>query len=124
MRFILSATALLSLSLVTAPLQAADGFKAGTRSYTVGMYDSAARHWRSMAEKGNGAAQYNIGRMIYYGRGTRKDPIEAYKWFLLASANGINQGRIAARLLGDKLTRKQIVEATVRARDLQRRYSR
>lgn len=116
--------AVLGLSLLASPLHAADNFKVGARSYTVGMYASAARHWRAMAEKGNGAAQYNIGRMQYYGRGMRKDPIEAYKWFLLASENGIEQGRVAAQLLADKLTRNQIIEATVRARDLRRRHSR
>ena len=110
--------------LVQPAVASEKNFEIGARSYEVGMYNTAARYWMTMAEKGNGAAQYNIGRMLYYGQGARQDPIEAFKWFLLASENGIEQGRIAAHLLADKMTREQVVEATVRARDLRRKYAR
>ena len=89
------------------------------------MYGSAARYWQRLAEKGHGPAQYNLGRMIYYGRGgMRRDLVEAYKWFLLASESGVPQGRIAVARLSDTLSRRQLIEATIRAEDLRRKYTR
>lgn len=114
-------TAVLALST---PASARDNFKSGITAYTVGLYGSAARHWMALAAKGHAPAQYNVGRMLYYGQGVRRDRIEAYKWFLIASKNGIRRSADAARILGERMTRREIIEATVRARDWQRRHSR
>ena len=38
-----------------------------------------------LADRGNRAAQCNIGRLSYYGKGIRRDRIEAYKWFFIAA---------------------------------------
>ena len=81
---------------VTAPATARDNFKNGSTAHSVGLYGSAARHWLSLATKGHAPAQYNVGRMMYYGRGFRRDPIEAYKWFLIASENGVRRSTAAA----------------------------
>jgi TPR repeat protein len=119
---LIAMTALISLALQ--PAHAAENFSSEARSYSADIYGSAARHWLELAERGHGPAQYNVGRMIYYGQGLRKDPIEALKWFLLASDNGIEQGRVAARTVGDRLPRHQYIEAARRARALSARLSR
>ena len=62
------------------PANARDNFKTGSTAYSVGLYGSAARHWLTLAEKGHAPAQYNVGRMLYYGQGIRRDRVEAYKW--------------------------------------------
>jgi TPR repeat protein len=109
---------------LASPAAARDNFKNGSSAYSVGLYNSAARHWMSLASKGHAPAQYNVGRMLFYGQGMRRDPIEAYKWFLIASENGVRRSAAAIRLVGDRMTRQEIVEATIRARDWHRRNSR
>lgn len=106
------------------PVSARDNFKSGSTAYTVGLYGSAARHWMALASKGHAPAQYNVGRMLYYGQGMRRDPIEAYKWFLIASKNGIRRSTAAAKIAAERMTQREIVEATVRARDWQHRQRR
>lgn len=120
--FLIALTAL--LPFVFQPANAAENFSSAARSYSAGLYGSAVRHWLDLAERGHGPAQYNVGRMIYYGQGMRKDPIEALKWFLLASDNGIEQGRIAVRTVSDRMPRHQYIEASRRARALAARLSR
>ena len=106
-----------ALALLAGPAGAADSFYSGSRAYTIGVFGSAARHWMELADRGHGPAQYNIGRMIYYGQGFPRDAIEAYKWFLLAMDSGVERSRVAARMVGEKLSSRQIAEATVRARE-------
>lgn len=106
------------------PATARDNFKTGSNAHTVGLYGSADRHWLTIAEKGYAPAQYNVGRMLYYGQGMRRDRIEAYKWFLIARDNGVRRSAEAARILGERLLRHERVEAVVRARDWQRAKTR
>jgi len=120
-RLIFAVTACISIGI---PAAARDNFKSASSAYTVGLYNSAARHWMSLAAKGNAPAQYNVGRMLFYGQGMRRDPIEAYKWFLIASDNGVRRSAAAVRLVGDRMTRGEIVEATIRARDWHRHNAR
>ena len=54
----------------------------------------------------------------------RRDPIEAYKWLLIASENGIQRSAKAIRLASERMTRPEILEATIRARDWHRRNTR
>ena len=105
----------------TAEAQARDEFKRGSTAYTVGLYNSAARQWLSLAERGNRAAQYNIGRLFYYGRGVRRDRIEAYKWFFIAAKNGVRRGDDAMRIAERRMTSREIAEARLRAREWYRR---
>lgn len=99
------------------PAQAVDRFSTGSNAYATGFYSSAARHWLALADKGHGPAQYNIGRMHYYGQGVARDRIEAYKWFLLAQENGVERSHLAARMIEERMTKFEIVQATLRARE-------
>jgi uncharacterized protein len=124
MRTSLFAVALLAGFATAGPAAAQDNFKTGSSAYAVGLYGSAARHWLALAEKGHPPAQYNVGRMFYYGQGMRRDQIESYKWFLIARDNGVRRSEEATRILGERLLRHERVEAMVRARDWQRRHAR
>lgn len=124
MRHRLFATALIAGIALANPASAKDNFKTGSTAYSVGLYGSAARHWLTLAEKGHAPAQYNVGRMFYYGKGVRRDQIEAYKWFLIARDNGVRRSAEAMRILGERLLRHERVEAMVRARDWHRKNAR
>lgn len=124
MRASLLATALAGVLATAGPVSAGDNFKTGSTAYSVGLYGSAARHWLTLAENGHAPAQYNVGRMLYYGQGMRRDRIEAYKWFLIARDNGVRRSADAARILGERMLRHERVEAMVRARDWQRANTR
>lgn len=92
-------------------------FKVASSAYKDGYYGVAMRRWLDLARSSNGSAQYNIGLMHYYGQGVQKDPVEAYKWFLLAQRNGIEKGRKALERLEHYLSPLQISDATQRARN-------
>ncbi len=113
----------LVFALTAPPAGVADTFTSGSNAYSTGLYGSAARHWLDLAEKGHGAAQYNIGRMHYYGQGVVRDRIEAYKWFLIARANGVERSDEAARLLADRMTSREVAEAARRALDWRNRHT-
>lgn len=114
----------LALCLALSPAFAADRFASGSNAYSTGFYGSAARHWLNLAEKGHGPAQYNIGRMHYYGQGVARDRIEAYKWFLIAERGGVERSRVAAQMLEERLTGREVAEATQRARAWHQRTTR
>jgi TPR repeat protein len=71
----------------------------------------------------------NLGRMYLAGRGVKSDPVEAYRWFYVASENG---GGVARHYMlelegtanfGDvavPLTPEQIQEAIRRAKEFQK----
>lgn len=64
-------------------------------------YAEAAKWYRSLADRGDAAAQYRLGNMHQYGRGRLPDAAEAAKWYRLAA----DQGYIAAqRVLGSMFT--------------------
>ena len=124
MRQSLFLVALLAGFATASPATARDNFRTGSTAYAVGLYGSAARHWLTLTEKGHPPAQYNVGRMLYYGQGMRRDRIEAYKWFLIARDNGVRRSEEATRILDERLLRHERVEAMVRARDWQRDHGR
>ena len=115
--------AVLSALIPASPAAALDSFSSASNAYSSGFFGSAARHWLDLAERGHGPAQYNIGRMHYYGQGVVRDRIEAYKWFLIAGESGVERSHAAARILADRMTSREVAEATLRARDWRNRRS-
>ena len=51
-------------------------------------YATALRLYRSLADKGDAAAQYNLGEMYAYGRGVPENRTEGVKWLRLAAEQG------------------------------------
>jgi TPR repeat protein len=65
------------------------------------LYENTAEAlvWRrKAAEQGVGSAQYDLGLDYAYGRGTKPDPAEAARWWMLAAAQGL---AIAQKSLAD-----------------------
>ncbi len=61
---------------------------AGSEAYQRGDYARAYRIWKSLAEQGNGSAQYNLGLLYHHGLGRPRQPREAAKWYGRAAGNG------------------------------------
>ena len=98
------AVALLLILAMPRPLMAdpvADGIKAYHRKD----YATAHRLWRPLAERGNSAAQSNLGVLYATGRGVPKNHVLAHMWFSIANAK-TNRDFVAAMM-----TPRQIAEA-------------
>ena len=57
-------------------------------SYERGDYKTALRGFKRLANKGNAAAQYNLGQMYRDGEGVSKNYKTAVKWYKLAAKQG------------------------------------
>ena len=53
-----------------------------------GDYASALQIWRPLADRGQAAAQYNMGVLYQRGQGVPQDNAEAVRWWRLAVAQG------------------------------------
>ena len=69
------------------------------------------------AEKGNARAQSNIGFMYAMGQGVPKDEVEAYKWFLLAGAQGDEDAKEIIPFIEGNITPAQRAEGQRLARE-------
>ena len=77
------------LPLLMAPRAVfAEPFEDGVAAYKRGDYALAMRLWAPLAERGDPAAQFNIGLMFDTGRGVREDHSTAVKWYRLAAEQG------------------------------------
>lgn len=90
-------------------------FVAGSAAYKSGDREGAFRIWKDLAERGDGASQFNIGRMYATGDGTARDKIEAYKWLLIAARRGRVDALAALKALGPTLQQEERHEAIRRA---------
>ena len=93
----------------------------------------ACVYYRQAAEKGLAKAQFNLGRAYLYGLGLATDPVEACKWFYIASRSGEGWSRHYLEELsgkvqygdlpGQPLTSDQINEAVRRATEFETAHS-
>ena len=79
---------LVGLALLLAAPAAGQDFSKGLETYDRGVYATALREWRPLAEQGDAVAQYNLGLMYGNGQGVPQDYAEAVKWYRLAAAQG------------------------------------
>ena len=87
--------------------------------------DAEAASWyRKAADRGDAAAQYNLGVAYDTGQGVPRDPIQAYKWYDVAAArfpaSAADNRAQAARsrdLVAAKMTPPQIAEAQKLAKE-------
>ena len=63
-------------------------YQAGVDAYERGDYETALKEWRPLAERGNEAAQANLGFMYAKGQGVPQDDQEAVRWSRLAAEQG------------------------------------
>lgn len=99
----------------TSPLQE------GLRAYTRRDYQDALRLWMPLAQRGDGTAQYNIGRMYARGEGVRRDLAEAYMWFTVAGRSGRAESERARRTIAQSMTPTQMAEGLRRAEEWRQR---
>jgi TPR repeat protein len=99
----------------------ADQLQEGLRAYSQRNFAGAIRHWGPLAQRGDAAAQYNLGRMYARGEGVQRDLQEAYKWFTLASGGGQREGDRARLAIGRSMTPVQMAEGLRRAEEWRRR---
>jgi uncharacterized protein len=65
----------------------------GEAAYRDREYAKAAELWQPLAEKGDAAAQYNLGTLFAEGKGVEHDDAKAFVWFHRAA----DQGNAAAQ---------------------------
>ena len=68
------------------------------------------------AEQRYAIAQYNLGMRYKYGRGVPQDYIQAFMWFNLADAAGLDIAAEALKTVAKQMTSTQITEARRLAR--------
>ena len=85
------------------------------------IFGGALRHWAPLAQRGDGAAQFNLGRMYARGEGVQRDLPEAYKWFTLAAIAGRPEGDRARQTLSRNMTPVQMAEGLRRAEEWRQR---
>ena len=74
-------------------------------------YKTAVKWYTLAAEQGNALAQYNLGRLHYFGTGVPESLVYAYIWAKQSSSNGIEMGAELTELLTELMTENQIKEA-------------
>jgi len=77
----------------------------------------AVKWFRKAAGQNHPAAQYNLAVGYERGDGVAKYEVEAYKWDLLAAAQGDSKGKRNASMLELLLSPEQIAEGKQRAQD-------
>jgi TPR repeat protein len=88
-------------------------FATGLDAYKKGDYVTAAKEWRSLAEDGDAASQYNLGLLYVDGHGVPQDYSEAAKWFRRAAEQGytLAQHNLGAMYGSGQGVRRDYVEA-------------
>lgn len=79
----------------------ADDFNKGMIAAQNGDYETAMRLWTPLAERGDVAAQNNIGLMYENGEGVPQDHYTAVKWYTLAAEQGFvtSQFKLASKYI-------------------------
>ena len=91
------------------PVPAMADFQAGKEAYAHGDYAMAMQEWLPLAERGDATAQYNLGLLYGNGQGVAKNYEEAYFWFVLASAYGVQAGDLGREVTHNFLNPDQII---------------
>ena len=82
-------------------------------------YDRAAKWCAMAAERGDWPSQYRFGMLVYQGKGTARDPVEAVKWWhvmrLTLPDELLVHRRPTFEMTEAKLSTEQLAEARARA---------
>ena len=77
-----------TIALLGLSLNSTADFQAGGDAYKRGDYETAAKEFLPLAEKGDHRAMYALGSMYSVGRGVEQSFEEAFKWFQRAAKYG------------------------------------
>jgi hypothetical protein len=106
-RFLLRVSLLLAaIAFFPGARAATTSFDAGEAAYTSGDFDTAARHFRPLADQGHVLAQYNLGLLYEEGQGVSQDFGKAREWYRRAALQGnvdacFALGQMSARGVGE-----------------------
>jgi len=64
-------------------------YQKGSDAAQKGVYATALKEWKPLAEQGNAGAQYNLGIMYHEGRCVTQDDKAAIKWLTKAAEQGL-----------------------------------
>ena len=73
--------------------------EAGVNAVKAGDYETAYKEFKAAAEQGDVAAQSDLGKLYYRGKGVAQDYKEAAKWFRLAAEQGYVKAQFNLALL-------------------------
>jgi tetratricopeptide (TPR) repeat protein len=73
--------------------------KTGIDLWQAGNFAGAVKEWRTLAEKGDADAQFNLGQAYKQGRGVPADLGSAQSWFEKAARQGHEQAQLNVGLL-------------------------
>ncbi|MBT4710081.1 MAG: hypothetical protein HOB82_00945 [Alphaproteobacteria bacterium] len=90
-----ASTVVLVAAAVTGTGPAFAGYLDGLEAYQRGDFTTAMEEWSLSARRGDFRAQFGVGILQLYGRGTDRDPISAVGYFREASARGHPEARYA-----------------------------
>ena len=90
---------LLSFSLI---FSSNADFNDGLDAYNAGDHKTALQEWLSLAEQGDAASQYNLGRMYIMGKGVVENMPEAKTWIKKAYENNDQNISLLAEEVWDK----------------------
>jgi TPR repeat protein len=77
-----------TLAMKMTPAQITEAQKMAREFKPVDAYTKLLREGKELAEKGDAAAQFQIGLLYYNGRGTAQDYAEAINWFRKSALQG------------------------------------
>jgi TPR repeat protein len=66
----------------------------GLKVYVDGDYAKAADMFRSVAQKGDACAQFQLGMMYFYGHGVVKDAKKSEEWIRKSADNGFKKAKL------------------------------
>lgn len=84
---------------------ASTALKAGQQDFDAQNYSAALQKMRPLAEKGNADAQYAVGYMLYYGKGTPVNRKDGVMWIQKAAAQGLPEAEQAEKMLSSRAAR-------------------
>lgn len=81
---------MLALTVVFTPAhsQGKSGYNTGLLASEAGDYKKAVVAWQPLADKGDGAAQFNLALMYHRGLGVALDEQKAVQWYQKSASNG------------------------------------
>ncbi|MEH6616331.1 MAG: hypothetical protein V7699_00675 [Porticoccus sp.] len=79
-------------------------------------------YYQSLAEQGSPYAQLVMGEIYVLGDGVPKDYIQAYAWFHVALAQGVEEAQDQMDSILNKLKPNELLQARVLAKEFEKVY--
>jgi TPR repeat protein len=70
------------------PEEARKIYQEGAEAYQASKFDVAASKFKSLAERGDASAQFNLGVLYHQGQGVAQDDKQAVEWWTKAAEQG------------------------------------